>query len=124
MSQLDIVKQNCVERIYPQIAVKLRWRKFAVSEKQICAGEINDNFIALMKFQIVRARDFYRQGEQGITLLEKDSRLTVLLAARIYARILDEIERQNYDVFRQRAHTTFSQKLRMIPSIWREAKKI
>lgn len=117
----DVKDDAAMGRIYlPQEDL----RKFAVSEEQICAGEMNDNFIALMKFQIARARDFYRRGEKGIALLEKDSRLTVLLASRIYRRILDEIERQNYDVFARRASTTFAQKIFSIPKIWREARKI
>ena len=85
---------------------------------------MNENFVALMKFQIERARDYYRKAEKGIPLLGKDTRFTVLLASRIYARILDEIERQHYDVFKKRAHTTLSQKLRLIPKIWREARRI
>ncbi len=117
----DVKEDAAMGRIYlPQEDL----RKFDVSEKQIFDHKCDENFVALMKFQISRARDFYRQSENGIPLLEKDTRFTVLLASRIYARILDEIERQNYDVFRQRAHTTFSQKLRLIPKIWREAKKI
>ena len=99
-------------------------RKFDVSERRILKGEMNENFVELMKFQIKRARDFYRTGEKGIGLLEKDSRFTVLLASRIYAKILDEIEKQNYDVFKRRAHTTKSQKLLSMPRIWLEAKKL
>jgi len=78
----------------------------------------------MMKFQIARARDFYAKGEKGIALLEKDTRFTVLLASRIYARILDEIERQNFDIFIKRAHTTTAQKLSMLPKIWLTARKI
>ena len=99
-------------------------RRFDISETQIFAGEFDDNFAALMKFQVERARYYYAEGEKGIRLLEKDSRLTVLLAARIYAKILDEIEKQNYDVFTKRAHTTQSQKLLAIPKIWLESRKI
>jgi phytoene/squalene synthetase len=40
---------------------------------------------------------------------------------RFYAKILDEIERQNYDVFKRRAHTSFTQKIFSLPRIWREA---
>ncbi|MBA4123267.1 MAG: phytoene/squalene synthase family protein [Acidobacteria bacterium] len=117
----DMKEDAAIGRIYlPQEDL----RKFGVSKEQILAGEINDNFIEMMKFQIGRARDYYRTGEKGISLLEKDSRFTVLLASRIYARILDEIERQNYDVFTRRAHTTFAQKLLSIPKIWREVKKL
>ncbi|MCY7375571.1 MAG: squalene/phytoene synthase family protein, partial [Pyrinomonadaceae bacterium] len=97
---------------------------FNISEEQSFANEFDDKFAEMMKFQVERAREYYAKGEKGIALLEKDSRFTVLLASRIYARILDEIERQNYDVFNKRAHTTFSQKMLSIPKIWREAKKI
>jgi phytoene synthase len=117
----DVKEDAAMGRIYlPQEDL----REFGVSNEQIFAGEMNDSFIEMMKFQIERARDFYRTGEKGISLLEKDSRLTVLLASRIYARILDEIEKQNYDIFTRRAHTTSSQKLFSIPKIWREVRKL
>ena len=117
----DVKEDAAMGRIYlPQEDLK----RFNVSEKQIFAGEMNENFVEMMKFQITRARDFYRNGEKGIALLEKDSRFTVLLAARIYSRILDEIERQNYDVFSRRASTTFSQKILSLPKIWRAARNL
>jgi len=115
----DVKEDAAMGRIYlPQEDL----RKFGVSAEQILAGVMNANFIELMKFEIARARDFYRKGEKGIAFLEKDSRFTVLLASRIYSRILDEIERQNYDVFSRRAHTSFSEKIFAVPKIWREAK--
>ncbi len=98
-------------------------RKFDVPEQQILAGEFDDNFREMMKFQIKRAREYYREGEKGIAFLEKDSRFTVLLASRIYGRILDEIEKLDYNVFLNRAHTTKLNKLLSLPAIWREAKK-
>ncbi len=117
----DIKEDAAIGRIYlPQEDL----RKFNVSEDQICAGEMNENFVGLIKFQIKRARDFYRKGEQGIALLERDSRFTVLLASRIYGKILDEIEAQNYNVFNKRARTTKTQKIISIPGIWREARNL
>ena len=98
-------------------------RRFNVSEQQILESEFDDNFRLMMKFQIKRAREYYRQGEKGISLLEKDSRFTVLLASRIYGRILDEIEKLDHNVFLKRAHTTKLKKFLSIPAIWREAKK-
>ena len=117
----DVKEDAAMNRIYLPLE---DLRKFGVSEKQIFANEINENFIELMKFQINRARDFYAKGEKGIALLEPDSRFTVLLASRIYGRILDEIERQNYDIFSRRASTTFSQKIFSMPKIWRDARNI
>ncbi|HEX8247827.1 MAG TPA: phytoene/squalene synthase family protein [Pyrinomonadaceae bacterium] len=98
-------------------------RKFGVSEKQIFDNLPDENFINLMKFQIRRARGLYKKSENGIPLLEKDTRFAVLLALRFYAKILDEIERQNYDVFKRRAHTSFTQKIFSLPRIWRESRE-
>lgn len=117
----DVKEDAAMNRIYlPQEDLK----KFGITEEQIFENKFDENFVALMKFQIERARKFYAKGEKGIAMLEKDSRFTVLLASRIYARILDEIEKQNYDIFTKRAHTTKTQKLFSIPKIWREAKKL
>ncbi len=116
----DIREDAAMGRIYlPQEDL----HRFGISEEQIFANEFDGNFAALMKFQIERARFYYAEGEKGIALLEKDSRFTVLLASRIYAKILDEIERQNYNIFTKRAHTTKTQKLLALPKIWLAARK-
>lgn len=117
----DIKEDAAMNRIYlPQEDLK----RFNVSEAQIFANEFDENFKTMMKFQVERAREYYAKGEKGIPLLEKDSRFTVLLASRIYAKILDEIEKQNYNIFTKRAHTTKSQKLLSIPKIWLKARKL
>ncbi len=99
-------------------------RRFNVSEQQILEGEFDDNFLKMMQFQIERAREFYREGEKGIPLLEKDSRLTVLLASRIYGRILDEIEKLDYNVFLRRAFIGKFRKILAIPKIFYASKRI
>jgi len=115
----DVKEDAAMNRIYlPQEDL----RKFNVSENQIFAGKTNENFVELIKFQIERAREFYRKSYKGISLLDKDARFTVLLALKIYSQILDEIERQNYNVFQKRAHTTLRQKVFSVPKIWLEAK--
>lgn len=117
----DVKEDAEMNRIYlPQEDLK----KFCVSEDQIFANKIDGNFIEMMKFQIQRARHFYKKGEKGIPLLEKDARFCVLLASRIYGQILNEIEKQNFNVFKQRAFTTKSQKLLSVPKIWREARNL
>jgi 15-cis-phytoene synthase len=117
----DIKEDAAMGRIYlPQEDL----RAFNISEEQIFANQTDENFVEMMRFQIERARNFYRNGEKGIALLEKDSRFTVLLASRVYSRILDQIEKQNYNIFIKRAHTSKSQKIFSIPKIWREAKKM
>ena len=115
----DIKEDALMGRIYLPLE---DLRKFNVTEKQIFACQFNGNFVELMKFQIERARFFYAKAERGIPLLEKDTRFTVLLACRLYAKILDKIEQQNYNVFTRRAHTNFNQKIRLLPKIWLQAR--
>lgn len=114
----DVGEDAEMNRIYlPQEDL----RKFGVTEEQIFSKRIDENFVELTKFEIARSRRYYQKAEKGISFLEKDTRFTVLLALRLYSKILDEIERQHYDVFNQRAHTTTTQKIFSIPAIWREA---
>ncbi|HXH68996.1 MAG TPA: phytoene/squalene synthase family protein [Pyrinomonadaceae bacterium] len=117
----DVKEDAAMDRIYlPQEDL----RKFNVSKEQIFAGEMNKNFVELINFQIKRARDYYRKAEKGIALLEKDTRFTVLLASRLYSKILGEIEKQNCNVFSKRAHINFRQKVFSIPNIWYQARSL
>ncbi len=117
----DIKEDAAMGRIYLPLE---DLRRFNIAEEQIFAGDASADFVEMIKFQIERARYYYAESYKGIALLKPDTRFTVLLALRIYSRILDQIERQNYDVFQKRAHTTFRQKVLSIPRIWLEAKKI
>jgi 15-cis-phytoene synthase len=99
-------------------------QKFGITEEQIFSRRFDDNFLELMKFEIERAREYYRRAENGIPFLTPETRFTVLLALRLYSNILNEIERQNYNVFKRRAHTTKTQKILSIPSVWLESRKL
>lgn len=79
-------------------------QRFGVTEVQIAEGRADDRFEDLMRFEIARSRRYYEEAEQGIPdLIGASSRLTVRLMGRMYAGILDEIERMGLDVFRGRA---------------------
>ena len=117
----DVKEDAAMNRIYlPQEDL----RKFNVSESQILAAEMNENFVEMMNFQIERARKYYAKAELGIAFLEKDTRFTELLAARLYSKILNQIEKQNYNVFSKRAHINFRQKVFSIPNIWIKARSL
>jgi 15-cis-phytoene synthase len=85
----------------------------------------NERFRQLMYFQIQRARSFYRKGLSGVWLLAPECRPPILLAGRLYQRILTEIERRQYDVLRERAATSLFMKAReavvvlLLDSLWR-----
>ena len=98
--------------------------RFGYSEKDLARGVVNERFVELMKFEVARARQMYREGAQGLCWLAGDgSRLTASTMAVIYGGILDAIERRNYDVFSGRAHLTTMQKVRRLPGAWRLARR-
>jgi 15-cis-phytoene synthase len=70
----------------------------------------DDRFRALMHYQVVRAHRYYVRGMSGIWLLPPDCRLPILVAGRLYRRILTAIEHKDYDVLRSRAATSFPEK--------------
>ena len=92
--------------------------RFGYTQEEFMQKKINGNFVALIKFQIARARSYYEASEQGIPMLEKESRFAVKVSSLNYCNILKAIEENNYDVFSQRAYQSLYQKLRTIPYIW------
>jgi phytoene synthase len=68
-----------------------------------------------MRFQIKRARKFFAEAERGISLLSPDARFPVWAALMLYRGILDAIERNKYDVFRQRAYVPGWRKFIYLP---------
>jgi phytoene synthase len=94
---------------------------FQVTPADLAQGNVTPQFVEFMKFQIERARDFYRRSEAGIPALAADgSQLTVWLMRTIYAGILDEIEQARYDVFSKRAAVSTLRKLRLAWTAWHQ----
>lgn len=84
--------------------------RFGYTEAMLGEGIVNDAFRNLMAFEIARARRFYTSADRGMKLLPPEARLPVQLARTLYAKILDKIEANNFDVFHRRAHTTTMEK--------------
>ena len=79
------------------------------------AGTLNDNWRALMAFQLERARYWFARSEAGVRWLAPDARWPVWTSLRLYRGILDGIERLNYDVFNHRAYVPRLGKLLELP---------
>lgn len=86
-------------------------KRFKVDEKHIAERLVDDNFKALMQFEIERARRLYDRSLPGIARLPKEARKPVALAHNLYSRILTKIEENQYDVFSSRARTSRWEKL-------------
>jgi len=99
--------------------------RFGYARSDLERGVIDDRFVALMRFHVVRARHYYSRGVDGLRYLPLDSQFPIAIAARTYAGILTKIERANFDVFTRRARTGRRDKLllagRLYTHRWRGA---
>ena len=93
----------------------LEWLREIYSEDELLSGTLNDNWRALMAFQLERARDWFARSEAGVRWLAPDARWPVWTSLRLYRGILDAIERLNYDVFNHRAYVPRVGKLMDLP---------
>ncbi|MGL4880818.1 MAG: 15-cis-phytoene synthase CrtB [Waterburya sp.] len=94
---------------------------FNYTEADLLAGVIDERWKALMKFQIKRAREYYKKAEKGIRYLIRDSRLPVWASLMHYQGILKEIEANDYDVFNKRAFVAKHKKTLSLPIAWLRA---
>ena len=108
----DVGEDRHRGRIYlPQADIE----KFNCSEEELLKGKINNQWKALMNFQLTRAREWFQKSEEGIKWLSSDARWPVWTSLRLYRGILDSIERLDYDVFNNRAFVKNSVKALEIP---------
>ncbi len=77
-------------------------RRFRVTEEEIARGEVTDRWRALMDFEVERARGLFVRGLKLADRLTGAARFDVRLFSRGGMRILDLVEKADYDVFRRR----------------------
>ena len=93
-------------------------RRFGVTEEQILAQRVDENYVSLMKYEISRARLYYERARRGVFMLAEESRLPVQSSLDAYGRILDKIEENQYDSLTKRAYVDKWEKLSIIPFSW------
>ena len=92
---------------------------YGIQEQEIAGGRVTDNWRQFMKFQIDRTRQLYQESWQGIKMLEREGQLAIGAASVFYQGILDEIEKNDYDVFARRASLSTWAKAIKIPALIR-----
>lgn len=97
---------------------------FGLGDADLAAGRVDDRWRAFMQFQIARNRQLYEEAWPGIALLELDGRFAIAAAADVYRAILGDIEANDYDVFGRRAYVTKWGKLRRLPGLWWQSRRI
>jgi len=100
--------------------------RFGIAEEEVLNGSLvteeggtDERWRKFMKFQIERARYYFKLAEDGVMKLEENARWPVLSALVLYQQILDSIEANDYDNFNQRAYVGKLKKLASLPkSYW------
>jgi 15-cis-phytoene synthase len=76
--------------------------------------EHDERFIALMRFEAARARRYYDESWPLLDLIQRRSRPSLWALMRIYSRLLERIERSNYDVLDRRIGLPVWEKLSIV----------
>jgi phytoene synthase len=85
--------------------------RFGYDRERLERRVVDDDFVALLRDQIARARQHYAAGLAGVFWLPVEARFPIALAGRLYAAILDRVEANHYEVFRRRAATSLAEKV-------------
>ncbi len=85
-------------------------RRFGVPEDDLRAGNRGEAMLRLMRFEAARARRYYDESRPLLDLIHPRSRASLLALISIYSRLLERIERKDYDVFTRRVRLSAVEK--------------
>jgi squalene synthase HpnC len=89
-------------------------RRFGVSEDDLAAQRNTPAFCDLMRFEVERARDWFRRGWPLASLVDRGLALDIELFSRGGQEILNAIERQGYGVLGRRPAISKPRKLALV----------
>lgn len=93
-------------------------QRFKVTAAEIINREHSDRFVALMRFQTERARACYREALQALPEEDRRAQRPGLMMAAIYHALLQEIERDQWQVLDQRISLTPIRKFALAWRVW------
>ena len=88
--------------------------KFGVAESDIAERRATSQFLELMRFEVARTREWFQRGLPLAGKVDKHLAIDIELFSRGGLEILNSIERQGYDVLRQRPVISKSRKLWLV----------
>ena len=89
-------------------------RRFVVSEDDIAQNQNTPAFREMMKFEVERARDWFRQGLPLVGKVDRELAIDLDLFRRGGLEILNAIEKQDYAVLGSRPAISKSRKLALV----------
>jgi len=89
-------------------------RRFGVTGDEIAERRATPQFLAMMKFEVERARDWFARGLPLVKMVDRELAIDLELFSRGGQEILNAIERQAFDVLRARPEISKSRKLMLM----------
>jgi len=89
-------------------------RRFGVTGDEIAGRRATPQFVAMMKFEVERARDWFARGLPLVKMVNRELAVDLELFSRGGQEILNAIERQGYDVLRARPEISKPRKLMLV----------
>ena len=111
----DVKKDASMGRIY---LPKEDMKRFGVSEQDILSGNYNLPFINLMRFEVERARSYYKAARMRLGKGERFTLFAAQIMDAIYFRLLRKIELAEYNVFQKRITVSAPHKLFIAFRFW------
>jgi squalene synthase HpnC len=89
-------------------------QRFGVSENDIAAQRNTPAFCQLMRFEVERAREWFRMGFPLVEKVDRDLAIDIELFSRGGQEILNAIERQDFKILGRRPAISKSRKLLLV----------
>ena len=89
-------------------------RRFGVTGEDIAQRRATPQFVAMMKFEVERARDWFARGLPLVKMVNRELAIDLELFSRGGQEILNAIERQDFDVLKARPEISKSRKLLLV----------
>jgi len=77
-------------------------RRFEYTEEDLKNGVVNENFLALMRFEAERAGFYYAEARKLLPLVTPASRASLWIMMEVYSRLLNRIVESGFNVFQRR----------------------
>jgi 15-cis-phytoene synthase len=92
--------------------------KFNYSESELMNSIYNQNFISLMKHESERAKNYFDKANYFLNVEDKPALFAARAMQHIYYKLLQKIERKNYNVFEKKIRVSKFKKVGISLGVW------
>lgn len=93
-------------------------KKFGYTEQDLISSTYNEKFIEIMKYEIERARSYYKRAEETLPKEDRKSMIAAEIMRATYFSLLQKIEEANYNIFSSQIQLSKLQKLFIATKTW------